>query len=76
MAKKLIAKFKKNWNGDVLMVYENKQGLRGTVLDKDGKVTMSTMFYHKDNDATVYRVREYFGFKGSTGIDRIEKPTK
>lgn len=76
MAKKLIAKFKKTWNGDVLMVYENKQGLRGTVIDKDGKVTMSALFYHKDNDATVYRVREYFGFMGNIGIDRIEKPTK
>ena len=45
-----------------LRVYENKQGLRGTLLDSNGHNISSTMFYEKDRDNTIYRVKEYFGF--------------
>ena len=45
-----------------LRVYKNKQGLRGTLLDSNGHNISSTMFYEKDGDNTIYRVKEYFGF--------------
>ena len=45
-----------------LRVYENKQGLRGTLLDNNGHKISSAMFYEKDGDNTIYRVKEYFGF--------------
>ena len=45
-----------------LRVYENKQGLRGTLLDSNGYKISSAMFYEKDGDNTIYRVKEYFGF--------------
>ena len=45
-----------------LRVYENKQGLRGTLLDSNGHNISSTMFYEKDRDNTIRRVKEYFGF--------------
>ena len=45
-----------------LRVYENKQGLRGTLLDSNGHNISSTMFYEKDRYNTIYRVKEYFGF--------------
>ena len=45
-----------------LRVYENKQGLRGMLLDSNGHNISSTMFYEKDRDNTIYRVKEYFGF--------------
>ena len=38
-----------------LRVYENKQGLRGTLLDSNGHNISSTMFYEKDGDNTIYR---------------------
>ena len=45
-----------------LRVYENKQGLRGTLLDSNGHKISSAMFYEKDTYNTIYRVKEYFGF--------------
>ena len=45
-----------------LRVYENKQGLRGTLLDGNDHKISSAMFYEKDGDNTIYRVKEYFGF--------------
>ena len=45
-----------------LRVYENKQGLRGTLLNSNGHKISSSMFYEKDRDSTIYRVKEYFGF--------------
>ena len=45
-----------------LRIYENKQGLRGTLLNSYGKKISTAMFYSKDRDNTVYRVMEYYGF--------------
>ena len=45
-----------------LRVYENKQGLRGTLLDSYGRKMDSSMFYGKDIDNTICRVMEYFGY--------------
>ena len=45
-----------------IRVYENKQGLRGTLLDSNGHKISSAMFYEKDGDNTIYKVKEYFGF--------------
>ena len=45
-----------------LRVYENKQGLRGTLLDSNDHKISNAMFYEKDGDNTIYRVKEYFGF--------------
>ena len=36
-----------------LRVYENKQGLRGTLLDSNGHKISSAMFYEKDRDNTI-----------------------
>jgi len=47
---------------EMLRITENKQGLRGTILDSYGKKQMSAMFYEKDRDNTIYRVMEYFGY--------------
>lgn len=45
-----------------LRIYENKQGLRGTLLDSYGRKINSSMFYGKDIDNTICRVMEYFGY--------------
>ena len=45
-----------------LRIYENKQGLRGTLLDSYGRKIDSSMFYGKDIDNTICRVMEYFGY--------------
>lgn len=45
-----------------LRIYENKQGLRGTLLDSYGHKIDGAMFYEKDRDNTIYRVMEYFGY--------------
>ena len=45
-----------------LRVYESKQGLSGTLVDKNGNNISSTMLYEKDIDNTIYKVKEYFGF--------------
>lgn len=45
-----------------LRIMENKQGLRGTLLDSYGKKISGAMFYAKDRDNTIYRVKEYFGY--------------
>ena len=45
-----------------LRVYENKQGLRGTLLDSYGRKIDSSMFYGKDIDNTICRVMQYFGY--------------
>ena len=45
-----------------LRVYENKQGLCGTLLDSNGHKISSSMLYEKDGDNAIHRVKEYFGF--------------
>lgn len=45
-----------------LRIYENKQGLRGTLLDSYGRKIDSSMFYGNDRDNTICRVMEYFGY--------------
>ena len=45
-----------------LRIYENKNGLRGTLLDSYGRKIDSSMFYGKDIDNTICRVMEYFGY--------------
>ena len=45
-----------------LRVYENKQGLRGTLLDSNDHKISNAKFYKKDGDNTIYKVKEYFGF--------------
>ena len=45
-----------------LRIYENKNGLRGTLFDSYGRKIDSSMFYGKDKDNTIYRVLEYFGY--------------
>lgn len=52
----------KREDGYCLKIRENKQGLRGSLYDNYGKMVATAMFYFKDNDATTYRVKEYFGF--------------
>lgn len=36
--------------------------MRGTLFDDNGKKICSAVFYEKDMDNTIYRVKEYFGF--------------
>ena len=36
--------------------------MRGTLFDDNGKKICSAVFYEKDKDNTIYRVKEYFGF--------------
>ena len=55
-----------------LVVYEYNYGLRGDFFEtEDGgynfKKVTSAKFFYEDGDASVYRVREYFGF---TSIDK------
>ena len=45
-----------------LRIYENKNGLRGTLFDSYGRKIDSSMFYGKDIDNTICRVMEYFGY--------------
>ena len=45
-----------------LRIYENKRGLRGTLLNSYGKKISSAMFYAKDKDNAIYRVKDYFGY--------------
>ena len=45
-----------------LRIYKNKQGLRGSLLNFVGHVISSAMFYYKDKDATIYRIKEYYNF--------------
>lgn len=45
-----------------LRIYENKNGLRGTLLDTYGRKIDGAMFYEKDIDNTICRVLEYFGY--------------
>ena len=45
-----------------LRIYENKNGLRGTLLDSYGHKIDGAMFCGKDKDKTIYRVMEYFGY--------------
>ena len=37
-------------------------GLRGTLLDSCEKKISGVMFYSKDKDNTIYRIKEYFGY--------------
>ena len=61
----IIAKYVKN--GITLRITEFKQGMRGTLFDLNGKKICSAVFYERDRDNTIYRVKEYFGFNdGST----------
>ena len=49
-----------------LVVYEFNYGLRGDVFEQVEQFkyvkVQSAKFFFKDNDATIYRVKEYFGF--------------
>jgi len=55
-----------------LEIYETKRGLKGVLWDSgfmhwksgDAEPISVAHFYYKDNDATIYRVREYFNFTG------------
>ena len=58
--RKLIAILKEPTR--TLKIFESKNKLRGEVYN-DGALVMSADFYIKDNDATEYRVCEYFNFK-------------
>ena len=61
----IIAKYIKG--STTLRITEFKQGMRGTLFDSNGKKICSAVFYEKDMDNTIYRVKEYFGFNnGST----------
>lgn len=60
----IIAKYTKG--GIILRITENKQGMRGTLFDDNGKKICSAVFYEKDRDNTIYRVKEYFGFNGQS----------
>ena len=61
----IIAKYIKN--GTILRITKFKHGMRGTLFDANGKKICSAVFYEKDRDNTIYRVKEYFGFNdGST----------
>ena len=51
----------------LLIIKETKSGLQGIVkmysdVEKKWITTMKASFYYKDNDATPFRVKEYFGF--------------
>ncbi len=45
-----------------LKIFESKNKIRGEIYE-NGVMTMAADFYYKDNDATEYRVCEYFNFK-------------
>ena len=60
----IIAKYTNG--GNILRITENKQGMRGTLFDDNGKKIRSAVFYEKDRDNTIYRVKEYFGFNGQS----------
>lgn len=49
-----------------LVVYKFNYGLRGDVFEQVEQFkyvkVQSAKFFFKDNDATIYRVKEYFGF--------------
>lgn len=56
----IIAKYIKG--SIILRITEFKHGIRGTLFDSNGKKICSAVFYEKDRDNTIYRVKEYFGF--------------
>ncbi len=70
---KLVATFHKSSNGGALLnrtleVYETKSGLKGILWATPYKrwkqpqnIISIAHFRTKDNDATLYRVKEYFG---------------
>lgn len=60
----IIAKYTNG--GIILRITENKQGMRGTLFDDNGKKIRSAVFYEKNRDNTIYRVKEYFGFNGKS----------
>lgn len=60
----IIAKYTNG--GNILRITENKQGMHGTLFDDNGKKICSAVFYEKDRDNTIYRVKEYFGFNGQS----------
>ena len=60
----IIAKYIKD--GNTLRITEFSQGMRGTLFDDNGKKICSAVFYEKDRDNTIYRVKEYFGFNGQS----------
>lgn len=64
MKRNIIAKFTRydQTHETELVIYENKQGLRGTLRNSYGKKISGAMFYAKDKDNTIYRVKQYFGF--------------
>ena len=70
---KLVATYRKSSNGGAVMnrtleVYETKRGLKGVLWASPYKgwkqpqnLISIAHFYNRDGDATLYRVREYFG---------------
>lgn len=55
-------------DGKTLEIYELKKGLKGVLWEdkySNSEPTSIAHFYYKDNDATIYRVKEYFGFNSS-----------
>ena len=62
--------FKDN-KGRILLIWETTSGnLVGEVLENGviqrGKADMRATFYRQDNDATEYRVCQYFGFNSNS----------
>ena len=62
--------FKDN-KGRILLIWETTSGnLVGEVFENGvvqrGKADMSATFYRQDNDATEYRVCQYFGFNSNS----------
>lgn len=65
MAKRnIIAEFVRydKMHEECLRIYQNKQGLRGTLYDSNRKKITSGFFLHRFKDDTIYRVKEFFGF--------------
>jgi hypothetical protein len=66
---KIISRYKDKHNRLLIIWNTRNENLIGEVYDsgimKRGKSDMRATFYRKDNEATEYRVKEYFGFLGS-----------
>lgn len=55
-----------------LRVYQNKQGLRGTLFNSYGNIISSEMFYDKEkSDDTLSRLKEHFGFTDDNSYQTI-----
>ena len=60
----IIAKYTNG--GIILRITENKQGMRGTLFDDNGKKICSANFYEKNRDNTIYKEKKYFEFNGKS----------